>query len=109
MPDVRKTLTDAGYIAIGIGVLGFQQAQSRRRELQTRLETAPGCVADRVRDARGQVAGLASELTQRVEPLKEQVEGRLADLPGLGDLPEAVTKAVEPVRTRVQHLINSAA
>jgi hypothetical protein len=37
MSDVRKTLTDAGYIAIGLGVMGFQQAQVRRRELQERL------------------------------------------------------------------------
>ena len=111
MTDVRKTLTDAGYIAIGLGVMGFQQAQTRRRELQERLEEAPGCVAGRVRDARGRVEGLAGELTQRVEPLREQVEVRIADLNlgTLADLPERVTKAVEPVRTRVQQLLSSAA
>jgi hypothetical protein len=103
MPDVRKTITDAGYIAIGLGVMGFQQAQSRRRELQERLEGASGCIAERARDARGQIEGLAGELGQRVEPIKDQVEGRL------GDLPERVTKAVEPVRTRVQQLVGSAA
>jgi hypothetical protein len=103
MSDVRKTLTDAGYIAIGLGVMGFQQAQVRRRELQERLESAAECVADRARDARGQLESLAGELGQRVEPLKDQVEGRL------GDLPERVTKAVEPVRTRVQSLVRSAA
>ncbi|MDQ1519622.1 MAG: hypothetical protein QOI55_695, partial [Actinomycetota bacterium] len=41
--------------------------------------------------------------TQRVEPIREQVEGRLSDLP------ERVTKAVEPVPTRVQTLLGSAA
>jgi hypothetical protein len=108
MADVRKTLTDAGYIAIGLGVMGFQQAQVRRRDLQERLETAPGCISDRLRDARTRAEGLATELTQRVEPLTEQVQGRLADL-HLSELPERVTKAVEPVRTRVQQLITSAA
>jgi hypothetical protein len=103
IPDVRKTLTDAGYIAVGLGVMSFQQAQTRRRELQHRLESAPTCIADRVKDARGRVEGLAGELTQRVEPIREQVEGRL------GDLPDRVTKAVEPVRTRVQTLLGSAA
>ena len=34
--DVRKTLTDAGYIAVGLGVLGFQQVQIRGRELGER-------------------------------------------------------------------------
>jgi hypothetical protein len=28
---VRKTLTDAGYIAVGLGVLGIQQVSSRRQ------------------------------------------------------------------------------
>ncbi|HTD50126.1 MAG TPA: hypothetical protein VK771_05970, partial [Acidimicrobiia bacterium] len=26
--DVRKTVTDAGYIAIGLGVMGYQQTQT---------------------------------------------------------------------------------
>ena len=30
--DLKKTLTDAGYIAIGLGVMGFQQAQTRARD-----------------------------------------------------------------------------
>ena len=40
--DVRKTVTDAGYIAIGLGVMGYQQAQTRRRELTTKLGDVPG-------------------------------------------------------------------
>ena len=103
MPDVRKTVTDAGYIAIGLGVMGFQQAQVRRRELQERLESASGCVAECVRDVRGQVAGLADELGTKVEPLVEQVQDRL------GDLPEQAQKAVEHGRARVQSLVGSAA
>jgi uncharacterized protein YjbJ (UPF0337 family) len=103
MPDVRKTITDAGYIAIGLGVMGFQQAQTRRRELQGRLESAADCFGDRVREARGRVEELAGELGDRVEPLKEQVEGRL------GDLPDRVTKAVEPVTSRMREFVRSAA
>lgn len=103
MTDVRKTLTDAGYIAIGLGVMGFQQAQVRRRELQGRLENAGSCLADRARDARGRVEELAEEFGQRVEPLKGQVEGRL------GDLPDRVNKAVETSTARVRDLVNSAA
>jgi hypothetical protein len=33
VPDVNKTLKDAAYIALGFGVLGFQKAQVRRREM----------------------------------------------------------------------------
>jgi hypothetical protein len=39
MPDLRKIATDAAYVAVGLGVLGFQRAQVRRRELQHQLET----------------------------------------------------------------------
>jgi hypothetical protein len=118
MPDVRKTFTDAGYIAIGLGVMGFQQAQVRRRELQGRLENAGSCLADRARDARERAQEFAGEIGQRVEPLKGQVEGRLGDLPdrinkavegSLGDLPERVNKAVEEATTRVRDLVNRAA
>ena len=39
--DVRKTVTDAGYIAIGLGVMGYQQTQIRRRELSSKLGAVP--------------------------------------------------------------------
>jgi hypothetical protein len=35
----RDTARDAVYVAVGLGVLGFQRAQVRRRELQHHLET----------------------------------------------------------------------
>ena len=42
--DVKKTVTDAGYIAIGLGVMGYQQAQTRRREISGKLNDATGKV-----------------------------------------------------------------
>lgn len=60
--DVTKTIKDAGYIAVGAGVIGFQQAQVRRRELGTeigrRAGEARGC-AERTLES------LRSELTDR--------------------------------------------
>ena len=47
--DVKKTVTDAGYIAIGLGVMGYQQAQTRRRELTGKLNTATDKVSARGR------------------------------------------------------------
>jgi hypothetical protein len=37
MPDLRKLATDAAFVAVGLGVLGFQRVQVRRRELQRQL------------------------------------------------------------------------
>jgi hypothetical protein len=37
LPDLRKLATDAVYVTVGLGVLGFQRAQVRRRELQQQV------------------------------------------------------------------------
>jgi hypothetical protein len=130
--DVKKTVTDAGYIAIGLGVMGYQQAQTRRRNLTGKLETATGRVADRGREVQGFVAegsrqigargtaarGRAEQqvrttvtrvqevgtgLARRVEPVVEQVQGQL------GEIPERVIQVVEPVTARVRELTGSVA
>lgn len=130
--DVKKTVTDAGYIAIGLGVMGYQQAQTRRRELTGKLDTATDTVGARGREvqgflvegarqlqvrsnaARGRAEGqvrstvgrvqeVGTEVTRRVEPVVEQVQGRL------GDIPERVIQVMEPVTARVRELTGSAA
>jgi hypothetical protein len=42
MPDLRKLATDAAYVSVGLGVLGFQRLQVRRRELQQQVEAQLG-------------------------------------------------------------------
>ena len=70
MPDLRKTVKDAVYITIGVGVLAYQRAQVRRRELQQQVEA--------------QLAGTGEQL----QKLTKQVEGRItpviAQLTGRG-------------------------
>jgi hypothetical protein len=78
--DLRKTLTDAGYVTIGIAVLGFQQAQVRRRDLQQRLAGSGGCLDARARDGRARLESLqhtagdiAQSVRDRIEPVVDQV------------------------------------
>ena len=70
MADVRNAARDAAYIAVGLGVLGFQRAQVRRRELQQQVEA--------------QLAGTGEQL----QKLTKQVEGHItpviAQLTGRG-------------------------
>ena len=130
--DVRKTVTDAGYIAIGLGVMGYQQTQLRRRELTTKLGAMPGKVEERGREVQGFLAegtrqigargaaarGRAEEqvkatvsrvqelgdgVSKLVEPVVEQVQSQL------GDLPERVVQVIEPVAARVRERTGSAA
>jgi hypothetical protein len=78
--DLRKTLTDAGYVTIGIAVLGFQQGQVRRRDLQQRLAGSGGCLNARARDGRARIEslqhtaeGIAQSVRDRIEPVVDQV------------------------------------
>jgi len=87
--DLRKSATDAGYIAIGAGVLGFQQVQQRRRDLQVRLAERSADLRTRAGDAGHYVvAHLASPRTVAAS-VTEQAK-------------DAVTPAVDAVRTRIE-------
>ncbi|MBW3557105.1 MAG: hypothetical protein KY454_09260 [Actinobacteria bacterium] len=55
MSEVTRTLKDAAYVTVGFGVLAFQKAQVRRRELEKQLESQSN-------QWREQVAGVAGEL-----------------------------------------------
>jgi hypothetical protein len=130
--DVRKTVTDAGYIAIGLGVMGYQQAQTRRRELNAKLGTVPtrfeergrevqgflaegsrqvgargvaarGRAEDQVRATVSRVQELSDEIAKRVEPVVEHVQVQL------GEIPERVVQVIEPVAARVRERTGSAA
>jgi hypothetical protein len=123
--NAKKTLTDAGYIAVGLGVMGFQQAQTRARAARGHVSEAGSCVAGRARDVRGKLGtqtktartqaesqvrqtveragAFKDELGKRVEPVVGQVQAQL------GDLPERVVQAMEPVAARVREIAGNAA
>ena len=48
MTDPRTVLTDAAYVTIGFGVVAFQQAAVRRRELEEQLGDVRKLVEERV-------------------------------------------------------------
>jgi hypothetical protein len=129
--DLRKTAADAAYIAVGAGVLGFQQAQVRRREAGDRIATiakdAQDLLGSQTEALRTRVTDTASsgidtatttlktlnprqwvepvigDVKQRVEPVIEQLKGISVTAP-VQALPEQLTKAVEVGKARVQSL-----
>ena len=130
--DVRKTVTDAGYIAIGLGVMGYQQTQIRRRELSSKLGAVPSRFEERGREVQGFLAegsrqigarGVAArgraedqmrETLSRVQELGEEVAKHLEPVVDhvqvqLGELPERVVQVIEPVAARVRERTGSAA
>jgi hypothetical protein len=127
--DPGKTLKDAAYITVGVGVTAFQQAQVRRREVQKKLteqaKETTALLGTRAQDGRakleselqrlaqdvrekagaarvdltGRVEPLVGDLRQRVEPLVEQLQ----------TVPAQVKQAVEAGATRAKELVNRAA
>jgi len=134
--NIRKTLTDAGYIAVGLTVMGVQQAQVRGRELRERANQAGSCMSQRTHDLRMKVESrtktareqaevqvrstvtrttdrtkeLRGELTKRVEPVVGQAKSQLGQVQSqFGEIPERVVQAMEPVTARFRQLAGNAA
>jgi hypothetical protein len=99
--EIRKTLTDAGYVAVGLGVLGYQQAQVRRRELQQRLGTTGGCLNARAVDGKARLDTLqqtVGEKAQSLRGLRDNLETQARSANGWAqELGAQVKERIEPV------------
>jgi hypothetical protein len=107
--DVRQRAEEAAYTAVGVGVLGFQQAQVRRRAAQRRLVAA-------ARDARGQATSLTGDARAFVESVGADVKGRVEPVvtqlgdrvdPVVADLRARLEPAVTGVPDRVRRIVRT--
>lgn len=90
MPDLNDLTTevahrarDAAYVAVGLGVLGFQRAQVQRQELKKRL-------AGEI-DLDERLSELRSAVTTGVQQLDELVEGAV----------QAVESSLQPLEEQL--------
>jgi hypothetical protein len=67
MADVTKTVKDAAYVTVGLGVLAFQKAQVARRDLTKQAETQFSVTTE-------QVKGLSKKVEGRIQPVLGQLE-----------------------------------
>jgi hypothetical protein len=96
-----KVVTDAGYTAVGLGVLAVQQVQTRRRETRSRVSDQIQAGRQGLESALGQVKAKIEPFQTKLEPLQAKIEpikarleapvsaalGRLTHVPGpLGGL-----------------------
>jgi chromosome segregation ATPase len=119
--DLNNALKEGAYIAVGLGVLGFQRAQLRRVELAKQLESQwqqlsklPAALSAQLESysrttgaqreaARGQVAGQLSELAKNLDeafaPARERVarltQAELPQIPDFGEQLKETTQAIE--------------
>jgi len=80
--EITKVAQDAAYVAIGLGVIGLQKAQVRRRELQSQLDSLQGQVP---------IANVRKELAKAMKDLDKTI----------GQLIERMDATFEPVSERL--------
>ncbi len=91
---IPKVVSDAGYTAVGLGVLAVQQVQTRRRETRSRVSSQLAASRHSIESAVGQVKA-------RIEPLVEKLEPISAKL-------EPVKARIEPVKARLEAPVSAA-
>jgi hypothetical protein len=109
--DVRQRAEGAAYTAVGIGVLGFQQAQVRRRAAQARLIAAAREAREQAAsissDARAAAASLSTEVRERVEPVVNRLGDRVDPL--VADVRAQVEPVLERLGTSVRRAVGGEA
>lgn len=87
--EITKTLKDAAYVVVGLGVIAFQKGQVRRQELRKALD-------EQSADTRAQLNKLAKDLEERFQPVRDAVEERLDQIETR--LPEQAKDLVQQAR-----------
>lgn len=116
--DFNDALKEAAYVAVGLGVLGFQRAQVQRVELMQQIETQLTTLAalsqtlgqqagTYISAARAQLVEARTQLTKLSEEVlpTERVDAEVLRSQ-LTELAKAVDEAVAPVRQQFEEQID---
>ena len=116
--DFNDALKEAAYVAVGLGVLGFQRAQVQRVELMKQLEAQLNGVSafteavntqaesylhaarEQLAEARTQLGRLSSEILPSDRPDATAVRSQLTELA------KSVDEAVAPVRQQFEEQLD---
>jgi hypothetical protein len=66
---VPKAVQDAGYTAVGLGVLALQQVQTRRRMIAEKMSTEFGAAGRHAQAVLAEAKSKATPVTSRLESL----------------------------------------
>ncbi len=72
--EITKAATDAAYVAIGLGVIGFQKAQVRRQEFKSQFENRRSAFETPMKDFRKEFGKAVKELDKTVGQVFERVD-----------------------------------
>jgi hypothetical protein len=80
--EITKAARDTAYVVVGLGVLGVQRAQVRRRELARRLADPRTQIETRFFEAKGEFTKRVLEVDSAVEQVIEKLESTLEPIEG---------------------------
>ncbi len=109
--DLTKVVQDAAYVAVGLGIMGFQQAQVRRREMLAQIErqrSAARCSrsATPARTSPMAVKEIDRTVGQVIERLDASFNPVAERLP---ETAQAVVKQAREVRDQLRSYLSSLA
>src|SRR6266498_2432808 len=95
MADVTKTLKDAFYVTVGLGVLSVREAKERRQALRKQVQT-------QLNDTNEQLRKLAKQASTRLESVRGLVE---TSVPATArDLVDKARQAAKDTQGQLQSL-----
>jgi hypothetical protein len=120
--DINNAVKETAYVAVGLGVLGFQKVQVQRVELtkqleaqlgslptsiNTRLEAYLGTAREQATSAREQIADQLSDLSKSVEgafsPARAQLSKAIpTEIPGIPDFGQQLTATAERIEAQFE-------
>jgi hypothetical protein len=116
--EFNEALKEAAYVAVGLGVLGFQRAQVQRVELMKQLEaqlsglsafsqavnqqaeTYLAAAREQLAEARTQIARMSSDVLPSDRPDAAAIRSQLTELA------KSVDEAVAPVRQQFEEQLD---
>lgn len=92
--DITKSLKDALYVTVGLGVIAFQKAQVQRRELAKQLDGRVKLVEERLEGVEGRFESILDQLEDRLPEQAKEVakQARQAAKDARGQLRELTTR-----------------
>jgi chaperonin cofactor prefoldin len=112
--EINDAVRDAAYVAVGLGVLGFQKAQVQRVELTKQLEaqlsqlsTLPSQVEAQLAQLGAIPSTLQAQLEAYLEMARSQAETARSQLAEqLSELGKAIDEALSPLRQQFEEQID---
>jgi hypothetical protein len=108
--DLGKVAQDAAYVAVGLGVMGLQQAQVRRREMLVRIERQRSLLDAGLGDTRKDFATAMKEIERTVGQVIERLDASFNPVAErLPETAQAVVRQARDVRDQLRSYLSSLA